>query len=77
MQVHKQQMPSADNQEQCPDEALFKTKMCAYFQQGRCQRGNACSFAHDPAELQSFDRTRRTNPQQVLHPYLFLHPISA
>lgn len=56
---------SNEVQEQCPDEALFKTRMCAYFQQGRCQRGTACTFAHDPAELQQFDRARRGSVQTV------------
>ena len=54
-----------DDQQQCPDEALFKTRMCVYFQQGRCQRGTACTFAHDPAELQAYNPARRY-AQQVL-----------
>ncbi len=53
------------SQQQCPDEALFKTRMCVYFQQGRCQRGTACTFAHDPAELQAYNPARRY-AQQVL-----------
>ena len=47
------------SQDQCPDEALFKTRMCVYFQQGRCQRGSTCTFAHDPAELQAYNPARR------------------
>eukprot|EP00746_Dinoflagellata_sp_MGD_P102377 gnl/MRDRNA2_/MRDRNA2_41873_c0_seq1.p1 gnl/MRDRNA2_/MRDRNA2_41873_c0~~gnl/MRDRNA2_/MRDRNA2_41873_c0_seq1.p1 ORF type:complete len:273 (+),score=55.54 gnl/MRDRNA2_/MRDRNA2_41873_c0_seq1:119-820(+) len=29
----------------------FKTKMCTFFEQGKCTRGAACTFAHDPSEL--------------------------
>ncbi len=61
MQAHAVKPPMYDQeeQEQCPDEALFKTRMCVYFQQGRCQRGSACTFAHDPAELQAYNPARR------------------
>ena len=59
-QAPKQPVFEDDNsQEQCPDEALFKTGMCVYFKQGRWQRGNTCTFAHDPAELQAYDPARR------------------
>ena len=60
---HYQQHQALDEQEQCPDEALFKTRMCAYFSQGRCQRGNACTFAHDPSELQAYNPARRYTHQ--------------
>lgn len=56
-----------DDQQQCPDEALFKTRMCVYFQQGRCQRGTACTFAHDPAELQAYNPARRYAQQAQAH----------
>lgn len=55
------------DQEQCPDEALFKTRMCIYFLQGRCQRGSTCSFAHDPAELQAYNPARRYAQQAQAH----------
>jgi hypothetical protein len=32
---------------------LWKTKLCSFFQQGRCRYGKKCAFAHDPAELAS------------------------
>eukprot|EP00931_Biecheleriopsis_adriatica_P089380 TRINITY_DN63527_c0_g1_i1.p1 TRINITY_DN63527_c0_g1~~TRINITY_DN63527_c0_g1_i1.p1 ORF type:complete len:344 (-),score=55.20 TRINITY_DN63527_c0_g1_i1:67-987(-) len=28
-----------------------KTQMCTFFQAGRCTKGSACTFAHDPSEL--------------------------
>lgn len=31
--------------------APYKTKMCTFFEQGKCTRGDACTFAHDPSEL--------------------------
>eukprot|EP00746_Dinoflagellata_sp_MGD_P000552 gnl/MRDRNA2_/MRDRNA2_100993_c0_seq1.p1 gnl/MRDRNA2_/MRDRNA2_100993_c0~~gnl/MRDRNA2_/MRDRNA2_100993_c0_seq1.p1 ORF type:complete len:388 (-),score=98.73 gnl/MRDRNA2_/MRDRNA2_100993_c0_seq1:196-1359(-) len=34
------------------DPALYKTKMCTNFQEGTCNRGENCSFAHDESELQ-------------------------
>merc|ERR1711879_1015562 len=30
-----------------------KTKMCSFHQEGTCQRGEGCTFAHDYAELRS------------------------
>lgn len=59
----QQQHQALAEDEQCPDEALFKTRMCVYYQQGRCQRGSACSFAHDPSELQAYDPARRYTHQ--------------
>jgi hypothetical protein len=32
---------------------LWKTKMCTFFQQGRCRYGMKCGFAHDQGELVS------------------------
>lgn len=29
----------------------FKTKMCTFFEQGKCTKGDSCTFAHDPSEL--------------------------
>ena len=63
-QQHQQHQALPDD-EQCPDEALFKTRMCVYYQQGRCQRGSACTFAHDPSELQAYDPARRYTHQVV------------
>mmetsp|Transcript_84997 Transcript_84997/g.245460 ORF Transcript_84997/g.245460 Transcript_84997/m.245460 type:complete len:307 (+) Transcript_84997:96-1016(+) len=31
---------------------LDKTKLCKFFQKGRCMRGSACTFAHSTKELQ-------------------------
>ena len=39
----------------------YKTVLCMYHKQGRCPRGNTCSFAHSLSEL------RRKPVQQVLH----------
>eukprot|EP00472_Partenskyella_glossopodia_P004444 CAMPEP_0197517180 /NCGR_PEP_ID=MMETSP1318-20131121/2152_1 /TAXON_ID=552666 /ORGANISM="Partenskyella glossopodia, Strain RCC365" /LENGTH=448 /DNA_ID=CAMNT_0043066527 /DNA_START=62 /DNA_END=1408 /DNA_ORIENTATION=- len=30
----------------------YKTKMCIYFEQGKCFRGESCTFAHHPREIQ-------------------------
>merc|ERR1740129_1828726 len=30
----------------------FKTKLCAFFPQGKCQKGAACTYAHGEEELQ-------------------------
>lgn len=30
----------------------WKTRLCKFFELGTCQKGDACSFAHGPAELQ-------------------------
>lgn len=40
--------------------ALRKTKMCAYFRKGRCSRGADCTFAHNPAELNSRPNLSKT-----------------
>jgi hypothetical protein len=32
---------------------LHKTVMCRFFEQGKCNRGEACSFAHAASELRS------------------------
>ena len=69
LQAHTFKQPVYEDdqdQEQCPDEALFKTRMCIYFLQGRCQRGSTCSFAHDPAELQAYNPARRYAQQVAL-----------
>mmetsp|Transcript_33336 Transcript_33336/g.85168 ORF Transcript_33336/g.85168 Transcript_33336/m.85168 type:complete len:207 (-) Transcript_33336:128-748(-) len=29
----------------------FKTKMCTFFLEGRCTKGEACTYAHDPSEM--------------------------
>jgi len=42
------QRPSAG-----PGPGSFKTRLCTYFQQGHCSRGNQCTFAHGEHELQS------------------------
>lgn len=31
----------------------FKTKMCNFHLEGRCTKGDACTFAHDPSEIQA------------------------
>ena len=62
-QQQLQQHQALDGQEQCPDDALFKTRMCLYYNQGRCQRGSACTFAHDPSELQAYNPARRYTQQ--------------
>jgi hypothetical protein len=47
--------------------------MCAYHAKGRCMRGAACSYAHDPSELRLYQLPHRhaaaehasSPPQQV------------
>jgi hypothetical protein len=34
-------------------ELLHKTKLCSFFQQGRCRYGRNCGFAHSQAEIES------------------------
>ena len=41
-------------------DARYKTVLCIYHKQGRCPRGNTCSFAHDISEL------RKKPTQQVI-----------
>ncbi|KAL3146353.1 hypothetical protein ABBQ32_003043 [Trebouxia sp. C0010 RCD-2024] len=65
---HQQQNHVLNEDEQCPDEALFKTRMCVYYMQGRCQRGKSCTFAHDPSELQAYDPARRYTHQAQSSP---------
>lgn len=45
-----------------------KTRMCAFFEQGACQRGAACSFAHGSEQLRSApDLTRTRMCAKMLH----------
>lgn len=30
---------------------LFKTDMCKFYQQGKCNQGSRCAYAHDPQEI--------------------------
>mmetsp|Transcript_64941 Transcript_64941/g.119532 ORF Transcript_64941/g.119532 Transcript_64941/m.119532 type:complete len:401 (-) Transcript_64941:120-1322(-) len=49
--------------EEGPSKApLIKVDMCKFFQQGRCLRGEACTFAHDEDELQERPNFYRTMP---------------
>mmetsp|Transcript_440 Transcript_440/g.582 ORF Transcript_440/g.582 Transcript_440/m.582 type:complete len:435 (+) Transcript_440:400-1704(+) len=41
------------NQPYRPTGVPYKRKMCIYFQQGKCVRGEQCSFAHHPREIQA------------------------
>mmetsp|Transcript_14391 Transcript_14391/g.21862 ORF Transcript_14391/g.21862 Transcript_14391/m.21862 type:complete len:363 (+) Transcript_14391:66-1154(+) len=43
--------PSRSQQQSKPAGLPYKTKMCMYFQQGKCFRGDSCSFAHHPREI--------------------------
>ncbi|GAB5369773.1 hypothetical protein AAMO2058_001434700 [Amorphochlora amoebiformis] len=42
----------ATRNQQRPAGTPYKTKMCMYFQQGKCFKGDKCSFAHHPREIQ-------------------------
>lgn len=42
------------------EQALKKTKMCAYFRKGRCSRGIDCTFAHSPQELNNRPNLSKT-----------------
>merc|ERR1719265_1104015 len=37
-----------------------KTKLCTFFQEGRCTRGTDCSFAHGDVELRELPDLRKT-----------------
>ena len=50
-------------------DSRYKTVMCMYHSQGRCPRGDTCSFAHSLSEL------RRKPRQQVLHSLLLFSEI--
>ncbi|CAE8687951.1 unnamed protein product, partial [Polarella glacialis] len=39
---------------------LFKTKLCRYFQEQRCTRGEACEYAHDMVEVNDTPNLRKT-----------------
>lgn len=41
---------------------LMKVDMCKFFQEGRCLRGNACTFAHEEGDLKPRPNLYRTSP---------------
>eukprot|EP00930_Biecheleria_cincta_P059297 TRINITY_DN45045_c0_g1_i1.p1 TRINITY_DN45045_c0_g1~~TRINITY_DN45045_c0_g1_i1.p1 ORF type:complete len:473 (-),score=67.90 TRINITY_DN45045_c0_g1_i1:249-1598(-) len=45
---------------------FFKTKICAFWQAGRCQRGAACKYAHGDTELMEEPDLRKTAMCQKL-----------
>lgn len=63
IQDDKAASTSSNEEEQCPDPAVIKARMCSFHQQGRCIRGAMCTFAHDAAELQAFNPDRRYTHQ--------------
>lgn len=40
---------------------LFKTDMCKFFMQGRCDGGDKCCYAHDPSELRVKPNLEKTS----------------
>jgi hypothetical protein len=40
---------------------LRKTKLCSFFQEGRCRRGDACGFAHSMDELEVTPNLTKTS----------------
>jgi hypothetical protein len=40
------------------DERFYKTKLCKAFQEGHCELGSSCSFAHGPLQLRKNKITR-------------------
>jgi len=51
------------NQPHRPTGVPYKRKMCIYFQQGKCVRGELCSFAHHPREIIENQNTYIPKPQ--------------
>jgi len=50
-----------------PTGVPYKTKMCTYFMQNKCYRGESCSFAHHPREIKkgAFIRLKPGNEAPV------------
>lgn len=47
---------------------LFKTEICKFFLEGRCESGEACSYAHEEAEVRNKpDLTRTSMCRNLLH----------
>mmetsp|Transcript_49328 Transcript_49328/g.107406 ORF Transcript_49328/g.107406 Transcript_49328/m.107406 type:complete len:222 (+) Transcript_49328:59-724(+) len=44
------------------DGRFFKTKLCTFYQAGRCSRGNRCTFAHAEESLKDRPDLRCTKP---------------
>merc|ERR1719364_78736 len=40
---------------------LFKTEMCKFFMQGRCDSGDNCSYAHSPSDLRIKPNLEKTS----------------
>lgn len=40
--------------------ACYKTKMCPFKQEGECAKGNSCTFAHSPSEIQELPDLTKT-----------------
>ncbi|CAE7454662.1 ML4 [Symbiodinium natans] len=45
---------------------LFKTDMCKFFLEGRCQNGDACSYAHEATEVRTKPDLTRTSMCRTL-----------
>ena len=50
-------------------ERLFRTTLCAFWQQGVCQRGDACNFAH--GEDRTISSTTMTRYHHAFSPSSF------
>jgi len=54
---------------------LKKTKICSFFQQGRCRYGQSCTFAHDMGELEATPDLMKT--QLCKHWVLGICPLAS
>lgn len=51
----RENAPDGSMQDKC-----FKTRHCIFYQQGRCDRGDACCFAHNDTELRDMPDLKKT-----------------